>query len=53
MKTTVFLAVFLIAEFFIFGIPANWNEWTHGAAAGVVGTCLFYKLAWRYYHGRE
>ena len=53
MKTMVFLAMVLVAEFFVFGVPSSWGEWTHGLAVGVVGTCFFFALAWRHYDGRD
>lgn len=53
MKTMIFLAVVLVAELLIFGVPASLNEWLYGVAVGVVGTVLFCMLAWRHYHGRE
>lgn len=52
MKTTIFLLLVLLAEFLVFGMPANGKDWVHGAAVGVVGTCLFCQLAWRHYRGR-
>ena len=41
IKTMFFFAMVLIAEFFVFGMPSSWGEWTHGLATGVVGTCIF------------
>lgn len=53
MKTMIFLAIVLVAELLVFGVPVDLNEWLYGVAVGVVGTVLFCMLAWRYYHGRE
>lgn len=53
MKTIVLLAVILVIELFINGAPANSGEWLHGVAVGVVSTCLFIRIAWRCYNGRD